>query len=167
MGKFHLTYCLFSQKHYWITATTKKNEKRNTSIKYLRIKQWWTWRQPTEPPILQAYKIQKVDKLVYMRTCLYMNVFLFFPFFFVACGITVLRKQEFLKKDILYTVIKSKRILKVNSGKLVSLVSSGLQWHLCVYQYIVATRVSSTAHQAQRVSSLHIQVVLCSYICTS
>lgn len=51
----------------------------------------------------------------------------FSPFFFVACGITVLRKQEFLKKDILYTVIKSKRILKVNSGKLVSLVSSGLQ----------------------------------------
>lgn len=33
----------------------------------------------------------------------------------------------FLKKYILYILIKSKRIIKVNSGKLVSLDSSGLQ----------------------------------------
>lgn len=123
-------------KHYWKTTT-----KSNTSIKYLSIKQWWTWRQPTEPPILQADKIQKVDKLVYMRTCLYMD-----DFFFSRLWNNSAAQAIFLKKYILYTVIKSKRILKVNSGKLVSLVSSGLQWHLWVYQYFVAPRVSSSAH---------------------
>lgn len=73
-----------------------------------------------KPPILQVYKIQKVDKLVYMRTCLYMDVFSCLWNNDAAQAITH-------KKYILYTVIKSKLILKVNSGKLVSLVSSGLQ----------------------------------------
>lgn len=62
-----------------------------------------------------------------MRTCLYMNVFLFSFFFFCCLWNNSAAQAVFLKKDILYTVIKSKRILKVNSGKLVSLVSSGLQ----------------------------------------
>lgn len=56
-----------------------------------------------------------------------MNVFLFSFFFFCCLWNNSAAQAVFLKKDILYTVIKSKRILKVNSGKLVSLVSSGLQ----------------------------------------
>lgn len=45
------------------------------------------------------------------------------------CGIMV--QAIICNTSILSAVIKSKRILKVNSGKLVSLVSSG------VYQYVV------------------------------